>query len=95
MSVLDSKKTYKNLKSKGFIDSVSKSDDHKYLELFHNGKLVCYTKISHDSSDLGDFLIKQMSVQCCLDKKNFMDLANCPLSQEDYMKILQEKGKLD
>ena len=41
MSVLNPRKTYKNLKKKGFVDSVSRSDDHKYLELFHDGRYVC------------------------------------------------------
>lgn len=92
MSVLDAKKTYKNLKNKGFKDSANKSDDHKYLEYFHQGKLVLYTKISHGAKDLGNFLIKQMADQCKLDKKDFMDLANCPLSQKKYEEILANKG---
>ncbi|MEQ9099050.1 MAG: hypothetical protein RIF36_28120 [Imperialibacter sp.] len=93
MAVIDSKKTYKNLKKKGFIDSVGHSVDHKYLELYHGGKLILYTKVSHgNKKDLGDFLIKQMSVQCKLDKNELMDLANCPLSQKEYFKILADKG---
>lgn len=94
MSTLDPKKTYKNLKKKGFIDSSRKSDDHKYLELFNNNKFVTYTKISHGNSDLGDHLIKQMSFQCKLDKKEFIDLANCSLSKEDYLDILDKRGFL-
>jgi len=95
MSVLDPKKTYKNLKKKGFVDSDSKSVDHKYLELFHNDKLVLYTKISHGNKDIGNHLIKQMSVQCHLDKDEFMDLSNCPLSKDDYFEILEKKGLLE
>ena len=92
MAVLDAKKTYKNLLKKGFDDASSKSDDHKWLELFYEGKLVLHTKISHGEKDLGDFLIKRMSLQCKLDKTDFMDLANCPLSQKQYFEILAEKG---
>ncbi|MGL1889361.1 MAG: hypothetical protein OCD76_22795 [Reichenbachiella sp.] len=93
MAVIDSKKTYKNLKKKGFIDSVNHSIDHKYLELHHEGKLILHTKVSHGSKkDLGNFLIKQMSVQCKLNKKELMDLANCPLSKEEYFKILAKQG---
>jgi predicted RNA binding protein YcfA (HicA-like mRNA interferase family) len=95
MSALDPKKTYKNLKKKGFVDSDSKSVDHKYLELFHNDKLVLYTKISHGNKDIGNHLIKQMSVQCHLDKSEFMDLSNCPLSKQDFLAILEKKGLLD
>ncbi len=95
MSVLDARKTYRNLKKKGFVDSILRSYDHKYLELFHNNKLVCYTKLSHGIKDIGSFLIKQMSFQCHLNKKEFMDLCNCPLNQNDYLKILKEKGLLE
>ena len=95
MSVLDPQKTYKNLKKKGFVDSPNKSVDHKYLELFHNGKFVLSTKISHGNKDLGDHLIKQMSVQCHLNKNEFMDLSNCPLSKEDYFDILDKLGLLE
>ena len=91
MAVLDAKKTYRNLKSKGFIDAPNKSDDHKYLEFYYDDKLVLYTKISHGEKDLGDFLIKQMSYQCKLSKSEFMDLANCPLSEDEYLKILEDK----
>jgi hypothetical protein len=94
--VLDKNKTYKNLKKKGFIDSVNHSGDHKYLEYFADGKLILYTKISHGSvKDLDDYLIRQMSSQCKLTKQQFLDLANCPLSSEDYLKILKEKGELE
>lgn len=94
MSVLDPLKTYQNLKKKGFVDSANKSNDHKYLELFHNGKFVLYTKLSHGKKDIDDHLIKQMSVQCYLDKNDFMNLSNCPLSKEDYFEILDKKGLL-
>lgn len=95
MSVLDPKKTYRNLKKKGFVDSPTKSVDHKYLEFYHKGKLVLYTKISHGNSDLENHLIKQMSNQCKLSKKEFMDLANCPMSKDEYLGVLQEKEILE
>jgi hypothetical protein len=95
MSVLDPKKTYKNLKKKGFIDSTTKSVDHKRVEFFYNDKFVLSTKISHHSKDIDDYLIKQMSVQCYLDKNDFIDLAKCPLSKEDFIQILNRQGLLD
>ncbi|GAB3644302.1 type II toxin-antitoxin system HicA family toxin [Spirosoma arcticum] len=95
MPTLDAKQTYKNLKKKGFEDSSSRSDDHKYLEFRHNGKVVLYTKISHGEKELGDSLIGQMKRQCKLEKSDFMDLANCPLSLEDYTAKLKEQGLFD
>lgn len=94
--VLDKGKAYKNLKKKGFIDSTNKSVDHKYLEFYHNGKLVLYTKVSHGSKvDLEDYLIKQMSTQCKLNKHDFADLVNCPMSEKQYLKKLEEQGLLE
>jgi hypothetical protein len=94
--VLDKNKAYKNLKKKGFEDSVGHSNDHKYLEFHYNGKMILYTKLSHGSKkDLDDYLIKQMSSQCKLSKQEFADLVNCPLSAEAYINILNEHGALD
>lgn len=93
--VINRKNTLKNLKKKGFSESKNKSGDHHYLDFIHNGKLVLYTKLSHGSEkDLDDYLIKQMAIQCKLNKKDFVDLANCPLSKEDYIKKLSELQEL-
>ena len=94
MSTLDPHKTYKNLKKKGFVDSTNKSVDHKHLDFFYNGKFVLHTKLSHNNKDLNDYLIRQMSSQCKLSKSEFMDLANCPLSQEKFLEILESKNLL-
>jgi len=94
MSVLDSKTTYRNLKSKGFVDAENKSKDHKYLNLFYNKKYVLSTKISHGNGDIDPYLIRQMSFQCQLTKSDFMDLAKCPLSKDAYFEILEKKGLL-
>ena len=93
--VIDKQKAYRNLKKTGFIDSYHKSSDHLYLEFYHNGRLVLYTKISHGShKDLEIFLIRQMASQCKLSNADFTDLCNCPLSKEDYKKKLSEQGLL-
>ena len=93
--VLDSKKIVRSLKKKGFIDAKHKSIDHKYFEFYHNDKLVAHTKLSHSSKEIDSFLIKKMSEQCKLSKNEFADLVNCPLSQNDYILILNEKELLD
>lgn len=91
--VLDKNKALKNLKNKGFSIAKHKSDDHHYLEFYHNDLLILYTKISHGSKkDIDSYLIKQMSDQCKLSKSDFAELVNCTLSQEGYIDILSEKG---
>ena len=88
MPVLDAKKTYQNLLNKGF---KAATGDHKYLEYYFNNKVIFHTKISHGEKDLQDFHIGMMKRQCKLEKSEFLDLANCPLSAEDYFEILKLK----
>lgn len=95
MSLLDPKKTYHNLRKKGFIDSTTRSVDHKHLDFFLNDKYILSTKISHGNKDIGDHLIKQMSVQCHLDKNDFIDLAKCPLSRDEFIEKLKQMDLLD
>lgn len=89
MAAISTKNTVKNLKKKGFVEIAG---DHRYLEFMHQGKVVLHTKVSHGSKkDLDEYLIKQMSVQCRLNKKDFIDLAKCPLSKEAYYALLKEQ----
>ncbi len=89
MPVLDAKKTYQNLLSKGF---KAVKGDHKYLEYYFNGKFILHTKISHGEKELQDFHIGMMKRQCKLEKTEFIDLANCPLSESEYLEILKKNG---
>ena len=94
--VLNKKKAYKNLKKKGFKDSDNHSEDHKYLELFYNGKRILHTKISHGTKkDLDNHLIRKMSSQCKLSKQDFADLVNCPLSAKKYIEKLKGIGVIE
>ena len=92
MGVLDSRKTYNNLKKKGFVDADGKSKDHIRVEFWHNGKLTrCRTKLSHNGQELNDYLISQMSKQISLSKSQFVDFAECKLKESDYVEILKSK----
>lgn len=93
MSPLDSKKTYKAMIKKGFQEATNRSDDHKRVEFWHKGKLTrCRTKFSHNSEEINDWLISQMSKQISLSKKQFIEFAKCTLSEESYVQILKEKS---
>jgi predicted RNA binding protein YcfA (HicA-like mRNA interferase family) len=89
--VLKSDKVCKNLKKKGFVEC---NTHHKYYEFVHEGKVILHTKVSHNGQDINDYLISQMKSQCMLSKQEFLDLVNCPLSLEEYVKILKNKGAL-
>lgn len=89
MPVLDAKKTHQNLLTKGF---KAAQGDHKYLEYYFNGRIIFHTKISHGEKELEDFHIGMMKRQCKLEKNEFLDLANCPLSGSGYFEILKRNG---
>jgi predicted RNA binding protein YcfA (HicA-like mRNA interferase family) len=91
MGSLNSKKTVRNLLSKGFVKA---RGDHQFLEFWHNGRYVLQTFCSHNSQDINDHLIIMMKNQCRLDKGDFLDLANCPLSREGYVSKLVERGMI-
>ena len=51
-----------------------------------------WTMVSHGSGsdDVGDGLIKQMSKQLCISKKQFLELVKCTLSKEGYAELVTE-----
>lgn len=78
------------LNKKGFLQD---ENDHKHLILYVNGKkTIVRTKVSQGASEINDHLINLMSMQLHLEKKEFMDLVNCPLSFDDYIKKLNNAG---
>ncbi|MBC7381615.1 MAG: hypothetical protein H7296_01325 [Bacteroidia bacterium] len=95
MKVLDGQKTYRNMLSKGFTDAENKSNDHKRIEFWHQGKLSrARTKFSHNNQDLDTYLIGQISKQIGLTKPEFIEFAECTLSQGDYVTLLSNRSLL-
>ena len=69
MAALDAKSTYKNFLNKGFSESSNRAKDHKPVEFYHDGKLILWTKFSHNNEDIRDSLIAKMSQQCKIRQK--------------------------
>ena len=88
MKALNKKKVEKGLKKKGFKLA---SGDHRYFVFcIANKETSIRTKISHGSKkDIDNYLIAKMSLQTHLSKNEFINLINCPISEEEYIKILQ------
>lgn len=76
------------LEKKGFAVS---NVDHKRYVLFVGGeKTKIRTKVSHGSkSEIGDPLLSVMARQVRLRKIEFLNLIDCPMSQNDYLGILR------
>lgn len=77
---------------KGFRQS---NGDHAFFYLFVDGKKTgVKTKISHGEKEIGDNLLATMAKQVHLTKSRFKDLIECPLSEDDYVALLRESGKV-
>jgi hypothetical protein len=83
------------LVSKGF--QQTENDHHYFVYFTQDGKkTTAKTKTSHTKKmkDIPDNLLGQMAKQCHLTKSQFLELVDCPLSQEKYEDILQNQGIL-
>lgn len=90
--VFSGKAVEKALLKKGF---VKEDRDHKYFVFLYEGKKTkVKTKTSHNDQDIGSSLISQMAKQLRLDKREFCDLINCPLTKEKYIAILKNKKEI-
>jgi len=80
------------LKKKGFVENPSR--DHIRYTLFNNGKKTgVYTFISHGLKEYGDSLISSVKKQLHLKSKGeLQDFINCPMTQDEYLKLLIGRG---
>jgi hypothetical protein len=70
-----------------------RENDHTFYHLFIDGKkTIVSTKISHGEKEIGDRLLGMMARQLRLTKRNFLDLVDCPLTLDEYVKLLREAG---
>lgn len=89
----DARDVSAGLLKKGFL---LREGDHSFFHLHVNGKKTAiYTKISHGEREVHDKLLGLMARQVGLSKRDFIDLIDCPLSHEEYLKRLQASNKID
>jgi len=88
------------LRKKGFIEvkkgNSSKNKHHIYYYLFVNGKKQrIYTYISHGSKEYNNYLMGEMKKQLKFNNSEEADdFFDCPMTEEDYIKMLKEKNEL-
>ena len=91
----DKSKIEKSLTKKGF--QQKQGDHHFFIYYTLDGKKsLIKTKTSHTPKmkQIGDSLLGQMAKQCKLSKQEFLNLVDCPLDQQAYEEILEEKDEL-
>jgi hypothetical protein len=80
----------KGLLAKGF--NQTKTHHEMYWLYIGDRKTSIRTRISHSESEYGDRLLNQMAKQVGLDRTEFDDLIQCPLSKEQYIELLRSRG---
>ena len=88
----DARNVAAGLLGKGFV--VREGDHHFYSLVVGGKKTGIFTKVSHGEKEIHDVLLGQMAKQARLVKKDFLDLVDCPLSADEYLKKLREGGHL-
>lgn len=76
--------------SKGFVQN----DTHHRQFVYYSGagkKTTFRTRTSHGMREISDPLLAQMAKQCGLNKKDFLDLVDCPLDRHDYESRIADK----
>ncbi len=87
--MLKTRKVDTALQRKGFVKD--NEGHHVYYYFYIEGKKTkIKTKISHGVSEISENLISLMSRQVKLKKKQFVDLVECPLTQQKYQRLLIE-----
>ena len=64
---------------------------HHIYRLWLDGVLVARTYVSHGGRELSPYHVSQMARQMHLQASEFLDAVSCPLSREDYERILRER----
>jgi len=82
-----------SLVRKGFVRTESHHSFFVYLDL-RGRKSSIRTRTSHGGRDLGDYLLQQMAKQCKISKQQFVELIDCPLTQQQYEALLKNSGSL-
>ena len=98
MAVRDRADIASSLKRKGFVLDTKKGRDHDYYIFEHPGLTTqVYTKLSRGSGykTYQSKLLGDVSTQLKLTNPQLLQLIDCPMSAEDYVNVLKDKGVID
>ena len=69
-----------------------RSTKHRYGWFCFEGKKILRVHFSHGKGDIPGRVSDKIRSQLKLSQKNFKELIDCPLSLDDYVVILKNKG---
>ncbi|MCX6030157.1 MAG: hypothetical protein NT169_12790 [Chloroflexi bacterium] len=64
---------------------------HHVYRLWLDDKLTARTYISHGERELSPYHVGEMAKQMRLHQSEFVDAVNCPLSREEYYRLLRQR----
>ncbi len=80
----------RSLLVKGFEQQLT---HHEMFWLIVNGKRTSVrTRLSHGAREYDDRLLSLMARQLHLSRREFDQLLDCPMSAEDYLRLLIDRG---
>lgn len=78
----------KALEGKGM--ECDEAHHHMFRKTF-DGVTTLVTRLSHSGGEVDAGLGKMMANQCCLQLREFWNLIDCPLSEEQWDKLVAER----
>jgi len=72
-----------------------RSTKHRYGWFCHAGKKILRVHLSHGRGDLPGRVTDKVRSQLKLSENDFRELIECPLSLQDYVTILKNKGLIE
>lgn len=88
------KEVSSRLCGKGFVKN-DRSDHCRFLLYVDGRKTRIRTMISHGEREIGEELIHRMAAQLKLSKDEFLDLVDCRLDGDGYLRLMRERGFVD
>lgn len=78
---------------RALLDKGMERDDthHHMFRKTVEGVTRIVTRISHGATEIDDGLGKLMANQCCLQLREFWDLVDCPLSEDEWDALIAER----
>ena len=94
MAVLKADAVKKALKKKGFVEDAGRLKHLRY-KFYANGlRISVTTHLSHNGSELDDFLVKQMAEQTHLSKSEFIEMVSCKIGHDELVARYADLGLL-
>lgn len=93
MNPRKTKEIARSLENKGFVKA---KRDHAFYFLHINDKKTrIHTKLSWGIKEYGSNLLSRVARGLRLSNSQLNDLLDCPLSKEDYVKLLIKNGEIE